>query len=267
MDGDFPGVLWMTQNKADNDELEWHEMKDMWQLMAPVVFPPGLLDMTKSEVTGLIELLDIEKSNRILDLCCGYGRHALELSRRGYDVVGVDINEHFIEQASEAASEEGLPVEFRMGDMREFCEPESFDAAINMYGSFGYFADYSDELLVLRNIYKSLCTPGKLLIDLWGKEIVLELFPRASEIESERGLHVIESDIIDNESKLETTWNLLDKDGTWHEWTSVQNLYSAAELADMLEECGFSGMNAYGSFKGTEYNEHAERLVMTALKE
>lgn len=261
----------MSQNKAgkesDDGVLQWHEMKDMWQLMAPVVFPPGLLDTTESDVQGLIDLLDLDPTDRVLDLCCGYGRHALELSSRGYDVVGVDINDYFIEQARTAASEEDLPAEFRIGDMREFCKHDSFDAAINMYGSFGYFTDYSDEILVLKNIYKSLHSPGKLLIDLWGKEIVLELFPRTSEMETGRGVYVIESNIIENETKLRTSWNLLDRNGIWHEWISVQNLYSAGELAEMLEECGFSGMRTYGSFKGTEYNANAERLIITALKQ
>ncbi|MBD3157453.1 MAG: methyltransferase domain-containing protein [Candidatus Lokiarchaeota archaeon] len=256
-----------TGKESGTDVLQWHEMKDMWQLMAPVVFPPGLLDTTESDVKGLIDLLDLNPTDRVLDLCCGYGRHTLEMSSRGYDVVGVDINDYFIEQARKAASEENLPAEFRIGDMRKFCEPDSFDVAINMYGSFGYFADYRDEILVLKNIYKSLKSPGKLLIDLWAKKIVLQLFPQRSEMESGRGLYVIESNVIENETKLRTSWKLLDRNGIWHEWVSVQNLYSAGELEDMLEECDFSGMKTYGSFKGTEYDANAERLIMTALKQ
>ena len=63
---------------------------------------------TKSEVDFLIDQLKLQGNEKILDLACGYGRHSLELARRGYDVTGIDITSEYIEYATGQAEKEGL---------------------------------------------------------------------------------------------------------------------------------------------------------------
>ena len=58
---------------------------------------------TKNEVNFLIDQLKLQGNEKILDLACGYGRHSLELARRGYDVTGIDITSEYIEYATEQA--------------------------------------------------------------------------------------------------------------------------------------------------------------------
>ena len=76
---------------------------------------------------------------RILDLCCGPGRYAVELAHRGYDVVGLDINEQYLALARQLAEREGVLATFLTGDMREIPFESHFDAIINVHTSFGYF--------------------------------------------------------------------------------------------------------------------------------
>lgn len=76
-------------------------------------------ERTQQEVDFLVDVLGLQKGARILDLACGHGRHAVEFARRGYNVVGQDLNSFFLEKAEEAAKEAGVQVQWVQGDMRE----------------------------------------------------------------------------------------------------------------------------------------------------
>ena len=74
---------------------------------------------TKKEVDFLIDQLKLQGNERILDLACGYGRHSMELARRGYDVTGIDITSEYIKYATEQAKKECLKAKFLCMDIRE----------------------------------------------------------------------------------------------------------------------------------------------------
>lgn len=95
----------------------------------------------------------------MLDLCCGPGRHVLEFARRGFRVTGVDRTQRYLEAARATALSEGLAVELVQADMRDFSRPPTFDLALNLFSSFGYFAEAADDLQVLKNLNASLA-PG-----------------------------------------------------------------------------------------------------------
>jgi ubiquinone/menaquinone biosynthesis C-methylase UbiE len=147
----------------------------------PFLFTEDRQLNAKEEVKKVVKLLKIKTNDRILDLCCGIGRHSLEFSRRDFDVVGVDRTSHFIDKAKQKAEENELNGEFVVGDMREYCEPNSYDVVINMFGSFGYFEDYDDDRKVLTNMYTSLRTGGRCLIETMGKEILAREFQEKDE--------------------------------------------------------------------------------------
>ncbi len=98
--------------------------------------------LTKGQVDGVERMLGLTPERRILDVCCGYGRHTLELARRGYrHVVGVDLSRPLLAQARRTARAEGLRVDFRLADMRRLPFRGSFDVGLNLFTSFGYFQD------------------------------------------------------------------------------------------------------------------------------
>src|ERR1700746_2286627 len=76
-------------------------------------------ERTGSEIDRALTMLRPEGGERILDLACGAGPHLLELVRRGFSVVGVEIGEELVEIARKDAAEEGLEAEFVQGDLRE----------------------------------------------------------------------------------------------------------------------------------------------------
>ena len=114
----------------------WHEQDAFWLAVEPVLFLQRRWSDAPAEVEGIISLLGLQSGMRVLDLCCGVGRHALEFARRGFHVTGVDRTQAYLDKASRQAVSEGLRAEFVREDMRAFCRPQAFDAAVNLFTSF-----------------------------------------------------------------------------------------------------------------------------------
>jgi SAM-dependent methyltransferase len=220
-------------------------------------------------VDQLLDLLDLDASARVLDVPCGVGRHALELAGRGFDVTGVDATEAYLDVARERAREAGpqtdANVEFVEADMREFCRPETFDALVNVYTSFGYFEDRADDERTARNFYDSLVPGGTLVMSLTSKEVLAGKFEKRTWGERD-GTYVLEErEVTDDWNWMENRW-LVVADGEVREFTVSHRLYSAYELTQLLERVGFGEVSVYGDLDGADYDESAERLVVLARK-
>jgi SAM-dependent methyltransferase len=117
----------------------------------------GFTKGTVAEVDFLVGALRLARGARILDVGCGVGRHSLELARRGYRVVGLDISNRFIQLAREAATRERLSAEFVVGDARDIRFQDEFDAAICLCeGAFGLAGSDEGNLAILRGIARAL---------------------------------------------------------------------------------------------------------------
>ncbi|OKP93085.1 hypothetical protein A3842_00075 [Paenibacillus sp. P3E] len=117
----------------------------------------GFTKGTIQEVDFLVELMSLKPNNCILDIGCGPGRHSLELARRGFKSVGVDISSEFIKYANQAAINEKLNAEFLVADARELTFNQEFDAAICLCeGAFGLAGSEENHRNVLRGVHQSL---------------------------------------------------------------------------------------------------------------
>ena len=94
-----------------------------------------------------MSFLALPPEGRILDLACGYGRIAVPLARRGFQVTGLDLSKPLLAIARERAAQAGVTVEWRRADMRDIPSEWSgqFDAVISIWNSFGYFRRRSRE--------------------------------------------------------------------------------------------------------------------------
>ena len=241
----------------------WYEEDIFWENVVPIVYAQRPWSDAPAEVDKVIALLGLQPEMSVLDLCCGVGRHALEFARRGYQVIGVDRTQAYLDRARQQATSERLEINFVLSDMRTFCTPGAFDAIINLNTSFGYFEDPEQDRQVVMNIHRSLKTNGSLLMDLMGKEILARIF-------QERSWHEKEGILILKERRLSQAWSWIEnrcimiKDGNRNEFRISHRLYSAAELTSLLTGCGFSSTEVYGDFSGGDYNQMAKRLVVLA---
>ena len=217
------------------------------------------------EVEQVVHLLGVSPGAAILDLCCGPGRHSLELARRGFRVTGVDRTAAYIKKAQKQAEEERLAVEFVQEDMRHFCRPNAFDGAISMFTSFGYFEDPAENRQVLVNVYRSLKDQGALIIDVMGKEVLARIFRERDWSERNGAIILKECRVDKNWSWMENRWIMFEGQER-REFKVSHWIYSAAELTALLKECGFGSIDVYGDLEGAPYDHTARRLVTVAHK-
>ena len=243
----------------------WHEDDSFWQRFQSEMFNTEKLEAAPQEVDQLVELLNLQPGARVLDLCCGIGRHSLELARRGYEVTGFDRTASYLEQARSRAETENLGVDFILGDARKFCALEEFDAVINMYTAFGYFEEPSDDRRVLLNAYASLKRGGKLLIELMSKEVLARIFQPRDWHECDGRIFLRETEVTQDWSWIKNRWMLFE-DGQQKEFTFGHRVYSAVELMGLLRRCGFKDVDVFGNLEGAPYDQEAQRLVTVAIK-
>lgn len=153
--------------------LEEHVSADWWRKIFNSLYlktDGDVVDdknITRREVDMYISLLGMEPSSRVLDLCCGQGRHSLELARRGFaNVTGIDRSAYLVRRGRATARKEGLTVKFREGDARKLpFQDDYFDYVIIPGNSFGYFENMDDDRKVLREVMRILKPWGKVLLD------------------------------------------------------------------------------------------------------
>ncbi len=244
---------------------EWFEDDEFFSIWYPYVFTAERFDQAEQEVDQFLSLASF-KEGRVLDLACGPGRHAIELAKRGCQVTGVDRSPFLISQAKKWARAADVEVEWVQQDMRSFERPDAFDFAINMFSAFGYFADRSEDTLVLKRLYSSLVLGGVLVIDTVGKEWLARHFDETSSSREKNGtLLITRREIIEDWTRIRSEWILI-KDDEVKSFESKINVYSGQELRGLLEDVGFENVALFGDLEGNEYGIDVKRLIAVARK-
>lgn len=244
----------------------WYENDTFWSGAGPLMFTPERWEAAARDVEQLIELTGISSGAAVLDLPCGPGRHSLEFARRGCRVTGVDRTASYLDEARQKAATEKLAVDWVAADMREFCRPAAYDVALNLYSSFGYFADPADDRRVVENFLASLKPGGRLVLEVKGKECLARVFqPMRAERLPDGRVFLQEGVLSDDWSWIETRWSVLDG-ARRTDYELGNRLYSAAELKQLLAHVGFVQPRAFASFTGAPYDHTATRLVVVAEK-
>ncbi len=244
---------------------DWFEDVAFWEITRPFMFAPERWDVAASSIEKLRSLLNIDPPAAVLDLCCGPGRFALPLAQHGFRVTAVDRTVPLLDELRTHASGASLAIDIVQSDMRAFCRPNTFDAAINMFTSFGYFDDPDDDLTVLRNLHASLKPGGRLLIDTIHREWLLREFQARDWMESGGLLVLDERELIDSFTRIHNRWIII-RGSERYEWEFNLRLYGAADLGDLLREAGFSEVHAFGTLDGAPCDLKASRLVIVATK-
>lgn len=201
----------------------------------------------------------------ILDQCCGLGRLSVELALRGHRLTGIDITPSYLEAARESADDEGLSIEFIQIDVRRFVRPDFYNLVLNLYTSFGYFADASDDRHVVANAYESLVSGGLYIIETLGKEIAVRDFTEGEWFERAGAVVLTEFEPVNGWEYLNNRWILL-QGGERFERTFMQRLYAATELRRLMLDVGFTAVSVYGDWDRRPYDYRALKLIVVGKK-
>jgi len=224
-------------------------------------------EKVRREVDFIVKALNLPAGAKVLDLCCGQGRHSLELARRGFQVVGVDLSEALLYAARKRAESEGLSVTFLQCDMREIDFKDEFDAVINMFTSFGYLESEAEDEKVLGKVAQALKSGGKFLLDVVNRDRLVRDFQGREWHAADEGWLVLEERTFDHLSgRMETRWICVARDGVRYERLSSVRLYTASELRTMLERAGLKVKDLFGDYDGSPYSWDSQRLIVVACK-
>ncbi len=247
------------------DTTDWFENEDFWLRTYPFLFPEERFEAAAQGLGTLTAALEINPDAAVLDLCCGPGRFALPLAQRGFRVTAVDRTQFYLNHLADRAARTGVKIELVREDMRRFRRESTFDGAINMYTSFGYFESRDDDRRVLENVFASLKPGARFLMELAAREIVARVFQFHDWVEAD-GRFLLEEHRIDPDfGGTHDRWIVLDEQGEISfDW--ALRLYTGTELCDMLKSVGFSEATPFGNFEGAPYDNTARRLCIIARK-
>jgi len=221
-----------------------------------------------SQCDFVVSALELQPGARLLDLCCGQGRHSVALAQRGYSVTGFDLSEYLLGLAKERAKEAGVEVEFVRGDMRELRWEEEFDAVISMFTSFGYLESDEEDERVLRGVGAALRPGGQFFVDHHNRERTTPWLGGGRKDWWEGDGHIVmeedEWDVL--RSRITMTRTIIAPDGGRRQTGFVLRIYSHSEWLGMLRRSGLEWVKTYGGYDGSEYHHDSRGLVLVARK-
>jgi SAM-dependent methyltransferase len=205
---------------------------------------------------NLTHYLNLPEEASILDLACGKGRHSIYLNQLGFKVLGADLSENSIAEASKNTNKN---LSFKVHDMREPFE-EKFDAIFNLFTSFGYFESDNDNLTTLIAIKESLSTYGFAVIDFMNVTHVIEkLVPEEVKIVDDINFH-IKRYVKDNHIIKEISFE--DK-GEHFNFTEKVKALTLQDFQDMMDQAGIFLLDIFGDYKLKKFHKtDSERLIM-----
>lgn len=221
----------------------------------------------RAEIAGLCGLIPLlpEACGPVLDLCCGFGRHALALRERGFDVLGIDLSEDLLRHAQ--TEPELAPVRERLvrADARALpLQDERFGTLLNLFSSFGYFDDGGDRA-VLGEMARVLRPGGNLVLDLMNPSRIRSgLVPRSETLRA-GGLLIEQRSLSPDGRRVfkEVEHRL---PGGPVRWREAVRMYEPEELDALLDAAGFGGIRRFGDFSGEPFSSTAPRQLVSARR-
>lgn len=230
-------------------------------------------DITNDEVDLFLELLQPSKNSHILDLCCGQGRHILQIAQRGYlNLTGFDRSHYLINRARKISKAHNLDVGFREGDARKLpFKTDSFDIVIIAGNSFGYFESINDDRKILSEVLRILKPEGKILIDITDGSKMKKSFEARSWEWIDKNYFVCrERSLSENQDRLVSREVITHvKKGVVADQFYAERLYSKNELKNILIKANFINIKNHatltsGSKRNQDLGMMAERIIVTA---
>lgn len=221
---------------------------------------------SERDVDAVVRLLGLEPPSAILDLACGYGRHAVRMAERGYAVAGFDLSSELLGIAQERAHERGVPLTLVKGDMRRLPFLREFDAVLSLFTSFGFFAEEDDHAHVLHGVHAALRENGLFLLDVINRDAVLQAFQPTQWQEIDGGYLLSENEFDPATSRISGRQVVLTAGGPVSEYPLYLRLFSAHEIRMLLEREGFDVVGLHGDLEGAPFTVGSPRVVALARR-
>ncbi len=202
---------------------------------------------------------------QLLDVGCGYGRHAMELAARGFHVVGLDLSTPLLVRGGEEAHRRNLTINFVRGDMRELDFDSQFDGAYCLFSTFGYFDDDANKK-TLANIGRALRPGGRVLIEILNRDYVIADLPTRVWWEGDGCVVLEEVDLNYFSSRIQVNRSVVFDDGRQLEQEISLRAYSLHEVGKLMHAAGFRVLEVSGGYqtRGRFFGNQSRHIIVLA---
>ena len=220
---------------------------------------------TQSEAEFVIDAMGLSPGAQVLDIGCGYGRHAMELAARGFHVVGLDLSTPLLVRGGEEAMRRGLEINFVRGDMRELDFDAQFDGAYCMFSTFGYFDDETNKKTV-SNIARALKPGGRVMIEILNRDYVIADLPTRVWWEGEGCVVLEEVELNYFSSRIQVNRSVVFDDGRQLEQEISVRAYSLHEVGKLMHAAGFRVLEVSGGYhtRGRFFGNQSRHIIVLA---
>lgn len=276
--GESPSSLCRTLGPVS--DLEKHLPSEWWKTLFNSLYLKTDGDVvenpvnTAKEVEFLISVTNISPTDRLLDLCCGQGRHSLELAKRGYlHVLGMDRSRYLVRLAKKRAKQLGLRANFSEGDARRpRLQENSRDCIFLLGNSFGYFEREEDDVTLLKAVKKILKPSGKLVLDIVDGAWMRKHFePRSWEWIDQNHFVCRERSLSTDGARIVSREVVVNAEiGVIADQFYAERIYSLEEIKSLLARLGFVDILFHGnmssdSTRGQDLGMMSNRLFISAI--
>ena len=249
----------MTASTNINNHFFEGTYKEAWKGL----IPSGL---TEAEVDFIIDVAALGKDDKVLDLMCGYGRHSLELARKGIQVTAVDNLKAYIDEINLQATTDGLPVQAFHADILNFEPAEQYKAAICMGNSFAFFAE-QDAVSILRNISAHLNSDGILIINSWMiAEIAIRHFKEKDWHYAGEYKCLLDYRYCFHPSRIESEQTIISSEGFIETVKGVDYIFTLDELERMFNNAGLRTRALYSTPRKRKFSLGDGHIYIVAEK-
>lgn len=227
------------------------------------------LASARSEIRWLVEDVLAGVQGRILDDCCGFGRHTLALRERGLDVFGIDLSLDLLRSAPSLSADAGEVLAGRLAqsDMRALpFADSSFHGLLNLFTSFGYLGEEGDSA-ALSEMTRVLAPEGVLVMDLMNPTAIRRGLVPESREERDGIVLAATRSLEDDGARVVKTVEVTFPSGETRRWTEDVRMFEPTDIDALLGALGFATRYRAGDFTGRPYDaETAERQIVVAAR-
>lgn len=233
--------------------------KDVWRKLIPA-------GLSEAECDLLQDVAHLAPGDKVLDLMCGYGRHALELARRGFTLTAVDNSAGYISEVKSVAEDEGLAVETVSNSALEMQLNQQYKAAICMGNSFAFF-NREDAVQLLKKIAAHLQNDGILMINSWMiAEIAIKHFREKEWYEVDGYKYMLDYRFQFQPSRIESEHTILSKKGEIEIIQGVDYIFTLSEMEVMFNEAGLKTKELYSTPRKRPFKMGDNRIYIVVQK-
>jgi len=219
-------------------------------------------DRTALEIDFIESQWNAGQGARILDVGCGFGRHSIELARRGYKVTGIDPSATLIAEARKQAAEAGVSCDFRQERGECFSSERPYDGALCLFTTLGQISDQGENSRLVEQVHPALKAGANIVVEVPQREMAKSQFKAQERYGGEKRMAFVNR-VYDSQTQVMSEEFRIVGEHEEHTYLLKYKLYDRPELETLLMRAGFMIVSAYGDYQGTVLsNEHPIMLLV-----